>query len=68
MELSPDTLRLSLVICMLGLAILAAFYLRRRKLTFLEYLGWGLLIVFVPLIGPFLVILLRPGRLGERAK
>ncbi len=62
MPLSANTMRILLFICLLGMSLLAAFYLRRRKLTFQEYLGWGLLVVLVPLIGPFLVLMAAPGK------
>jgi hypothetical protein len=51
---------------MLGMALLAAFYLRQRDLTLYEYISWGMLILFVPLLGPFLVILSRPGAQAKR--
>lgn len=54
-------MRLLLFLCMLSMALLAAFFLRGRSLSLLEILSWGALIVLVPLIGPFLVILLQPG-------
>jgi len=59
---SPDILRFLLAVCLVGMALLAFLYLRRRHLTTAESLAWGLLIVFVPLLGPFMVIVLRPGR------
>lgn len=58
-------MRLILLIALLGMQILAAFYLRQRRLSLLEYLGWGLLIALVPALGPFLTILLRPGVPGR---
>jgi ABC-type transport system involved in multi-copper enzyme maturation permease subunit len=54
-------MRVLLAICLLGIALLASFFLRQRKLTMVETLAWGMLILLVPLLGPFLVILLRPG-------
>ena len=62
MPISPDVMRILLVLCLAGMALLAAFYLRGRKLTFTEYLGWGLLAILLPILGPFLVILSHPGR------
>ncbi len=59
---SPDVLRSLLVLYPLIMACLAALYLRRRRLSFSAYLAWGLLIVFLPLVGPFLVLLAGPGR------
>lgn len=58
---SPDIMRFLLAACLVGMALLALLFLRRRELTTVESLAWGLLIVFVPLLGPFLVIVLRPG-------
>lgn len=63
--LSSDLMRALLVICVLGMALLAALYLRRREMTIAEYIGWGLLAVLLPLLGPFLVILYRPGKKVE---
>jgi hypothetical protein len=54
-------MRLLLLACLVGMAVLAVLFLRRRKLSMLAYLGWGLVIVLLPLVGPFLVILIRPG-------
>lgn len=62
MFLTPTFMRWSLFICIVVMDILAAFYLRRRKLSPRAYLGWGLFALFLPLIGPFLVILSRPGQ------
>jgi hypothetical protein len=59
--LSPDMMRLLLALCTYVMALLAAFYLRERRLGLTTYLVWGLLIVCIPLLGPFLVILIRPG-------
>jgi hypothetical protein len=54
-------MRFLLVACAVGMAVLALLYLRRRRLAPPEYLGWGLLIILVPFLGPFLAILLKPG-------
>jgi len=62
MSPTAEALRLLLVLGALAMALLAAFYLRRRKLSLSEYIAWGLLLVLLPFLGPFLVILLRPGR------
>ena len=62
MLLSPDLMRMLLLMSLLGMAILAALFLRRRNLPFPAYLRWGLLIILVPLLGPFLVILSSPGK------
>ena len=62
MLISPGTMRILLLVCLLGMQVLAAFYLQRRRMTFMEYLGWGLLAVLLPALGPFLVILSAPGQ------
>jgi hypothetical protein len=62
MGLSSDVMVLLLFLAALGMALIAAFYLRRRSLPLPLYLAWGMLLVFVPFLGPFLVVLLRPGR------
>lgn len=46
---------------LLAMALLAAFYLRSRKLSFDQYICWGLLVILIPLLGPFLTILSQPG-------
>ncbi len=47
--------------CLFGMVMVAIFYLRQRKLTTLAYLLWGLFAVVVPVLGPYLVIISRPG-------
>ncbi len=44
----------------------AALPATAAPLTPTEYFGWGLLIVLVPLLGPFLVILLKPGAVRQK--
>ena len=61
MGLTPQVMLLLLFLAALGMALIAAFYLRRRLLSLPQYFAWGMLLVFVPFLGPFLVILLRPG-------
>jgi hypothetical protein len=58
----PEIILALLIACMIGEAILAALYLRTRSLSVSEYLGWILVIVLVPLLGPFLAIATRPGQ------
>ncbi len=62
MLLSAEIMRLLLLMCVLGMTFLAVFYLRRRELSLSEYIGWGLLVVLLPLLGPFLTILYQPGK------
>ncbi len=66
MFITPEVMRTLLALCILGMVLLAAFYLRRRDLSLYEYISWGMLILFVPLLGPFLVILSRPGAQAKR--
>jgi hypothetical protein len=63
---TDDFLRALLLVDILAMAIFAIFYLRRRSLTWLEFLGWGLLAVMVPLLGPFMVIASHPGSRRQR--
>jgi hypothetical protein len=62
MIISPVEMRVLLVICLLGMTLLGGLFLRRRDLSLPEYISWGLLLVFIPLLGPFLVILSQPGK------
>ena len=57
----PDVIRALLVVGMAGMALLAVFYLSRRRLAWWQVCGWGALALCLPVIGPFLVICLRPG-------
>jgi hypothetical protein len=61
MPLSAETMRYLLAAFLIGMAFLALLFLRRRELTTSQIVGWGLLIVLVPLLGPFLVIAIKPG-------
>jgi hypothetical protein len=60
--ISAHTMRLILLFVLLGMELLAAFFLRQRRMPLLTYLGWGLLVVLLPAVGPFLVILSKPGK------
>ena len=62
MQISPDLMRLLLLICILSMPMLAAFYLRQRGLAPLEYAFWGLCAILIPIIGPFFVIWIKPGQ------
>jgi hypothetical protein len=63
MWITPQVLIFCLFACQIGMLLLAVFYLRRRTLSGIAYLLWGLLALFLPLIGPYLVIAARPGEL-----
>ena len=60
--LSPEIMRVLLIINMIGLALIASLYLRRRKLSPAGYLGWGALLLLLPVLGPLLVIAAAPGK------
>ena len=66
MPISPQLMRLLLVTCLLGMAILATLSLRRRKMPVSAYIGWGLIAILLPLVGPFIILLVRPGE-GRQA-
>lgn len=57
-----ETLRIMLYVCLFGMAIVAVLYLRQRKLSTLAYFLWGLLALMLPVLGPYLVIISRPGK------
>ncbi len=54
-------MRFLLAACLVAMALLAILFLRQRELTTVEIIGWGTLILLLPLLGPFLVIWLHPG-------
>jgi len=62
MLISAGIMRAILGAGILGMALLAVLYLRQRRMSLHEYLAWGLLVVFVPLFGPFWVIYTHPGQ------
>lgn len=59
--MTVEHLRWLLVLCLIAMYLLAMLYLRRRKLAPGWYIFWGLLALSLPALGPFLVILARPG-------
>jgi hypothetical protein len=62
MLISAGVMQFFLGLGVMGMALLAIFYLRQRRMPFHEYLAWGLLAIFVPVFGPFWVIYMRPGQ------
>jgi hypothetical protein len=54
-------LHLLLVLFLLAMTLLSVAYLHRRQMSFSSFALWGLLAVLLPALGPFLVIVLRPG-------
>jgi hypothetical protein len=63
--MTAETMRLLLAGCLVAMFALAMLSLRRRPLTIGQFVAWGLLALLVPALGPFLVILIKPG--GPRA-
>ena len=59
--MSTQILQYLLVGCLVGMTLLAAFYLRGRRLPLIGYLAWGLVALLIPAVGPFIVILAHPG-------
>jgi len=59
--MTAEILRVMLAGCLIAMYILAMLYLRRRSLSLGRFIAWGLLALFVPALGPFLVLLYKPG-------
>jgi hypothetical protein len=57
-----EILRFVLLCVIVILASTAVFYLRTRRLSLQEYTIWGMMAILLPVVGPFLVIWMRPGR------
>ncbi len=64
---TADVLRYMLFATILILAVLALVYLRRRQMDWQTALAWVLLALLVPVLGPILVIRMRPGKLARPA-
>jgi hypothetical protein len=65
--MTAETLRLLLLLFLFAMYVLALLYLRRRPLTWSQFAVWGLFALLVPLLGPFLVILAKPGQTRPRS-
>ncbi len=65
---AADLMRALILLDIVAMALFAIFYLRRRPLPWLAFLGWGLLAVLVPILGPFLVIAAHPGGARRRTR
>ena len=65
-QMNAETLRLLLAGILVAMYVLAILYLRRQPSTFSHYMLWGLFALLVPALGPFLVILLQPGKSAQR--
>lgn len=59
--ITAGVVRLFLIVDIAALSLLALIYLRQRRMSSRAWAGWGLLALFVPVLGPFLVIANRPG-------
>jgi cytochrome bd-type quinol oxidase subunit 2 len=59
--MTAEIMRLILLACYLSLVFTVAFFLRRRRLSLLKYATWGMIAILLPVVGPFLVIWIRPG-------
>ena len=61
-------MRLLLSIGLVAMYVLAMFSLRRRPLTLSRFTAWGAFALLIPLLGPFLVILIKPGEPHRRLR
>ena len=61
-------LQVLLIMDVVGMFTLAVFYLVRRRMSWHQYLGWGLVAAIFPLLGPFLVIASHPGAWRQKAE
>lgn len=59
--MTPPILTYLLIVYLACSLLIAIGYLSRRRLTFGEWVFWGLVAVTVPVFGPFFVIAARPG-------
>jgi len=64
--MNAETLLLLLAGILVAMDMLAMLYLGLQRLTFSQYMLWGLFALLVPALGPFLVILLQPGKSDQR--
>ncbi len=64
--MTAEILRVMLAVCLIAMYVLAMLYLRRRKLSLVQLIAWGLFALFVPALGPFLLLLSRPGEPAPR--
>jgi hypothetical protein len=64
--MNADVIRVILLVDIVAMTLLAFFYLRQRTLSMSEYILFGLLALLVPLLGPFMVIIFRPGEFRHR--
>jgi len=60
--IDATVMRVLLGFFVIGMALFGLAYLSRRALTPFGYLFYGALVIFIPVLGPFWVIALRPGK------
>jgi hypothetical protein len=65
--MTPDILRSLLVAYAIAGLVIALAYLQRRRLSIGELLIWGMIVICVPVLGPFTAIAARPGH-GPRRR
>ena len=66
--MTAETLCAVLVISLIAMYLLAMTYLHRRPVTIGQFVAWGLFALFVPALGPFIVIASRPGGSHRRSR
>ena len=59
--MSAEILHVLLAGFVIVMFVLAMHFLSRRSLTRAQIAAWGLFALFIPVLGPFPVILARPG-------
>ena len=61
MSTAGGVIRTILWVDIVTMALLSLIYLRQRRMSWAAFICWGVLAMFVPVLGPFLVISNRPG-------
>ena len=64
--MNSEMLRLLLTGTLIAMYLLAMLSVRCQSSTISQYTLWGLFALLVPALGPFLVILLQPGKFIQR--
>lgn len=58
---TAGVIRTILLVDIVTMALLALIYLRQRRMSWSAFICWGAVAMFVPVLGPFLLIANRPG-------
>jgi hypothetical protein len=61
MGTTASVIRAILVVDSVAMALLALVFLRQRRMNWTAFVGWGLLAMCLPVLGPFLVLSRHPG-------